>query len=72
MMMGTAHCTSRNSPNTVLPRIAPSRAATSVTAIAVDLRCVGNSSTPENVSVGKMFYTRRRNKKKCNASFFKN
>ena len=53
MMMGTAHCTSRNSPNTVLPRIAPSRAATSVTAIAVDLRCVGNSSTPENVSVGK-------------------
>ena len=38
MMMGTAHCTSRNSPNTVLPRIAPSRAATSVTAIAVDLR----------------------------------
>ena len=47
MSMGMAHWTSRKRANTVLPRMAPSLAATRVTAIAVDLRWVGNNSTPE-------------------------
>ena len=51
MRMGIAHWSSRKSANTVLPRMAPSLAATSVTAIAVDLRWVGNSSTPEECSL---------------------
>ena len=47
MRMGTAHWTSRNRANTRLPIMAPNLADTKVTAIAVDLRWVGKTSTPE-------------------------
>ena len=58
MRMGMAHWTSRKRANTVLPRMAPSLAATRVTAIAVDLRCVGNNSTPKPgvIFFGCFFY----------------
>ena len=46
MSMGTAHWTSRNRANTRLPIMAPNLADTRVTAIAVDLRWVGKTSTP--------------------------
>ena len=46
MSMGTAHWISRNRANTRFPIIAPNLADTRVTAIAVDLRWVGKTSTP--------------------------
>ena len=46
MRIGTAQWDSTKYPKTKLPKIAPSLAATSVRAMAVDLREVGNSSIP--------------------------
>ena len=46
MMIGIAQLMPRSWPKISLPQIAPSLAATRVTAIAVDRRWVGNTSTP--------------------------
>ena len=49
MMMGIAQLIPNNWPNISFPQIAPSLAATRVIAMAVDLRWVGKTSTPDHV-----------------------